>query len=203
MPLELLPKTREEAVRLAHKGNRRLEERRIAADLAEEAIVKTTADEFYPTLEAIAEENRKIDQGGTAGSKMERIIKVELSYDFNLGLTAINTLKASKQSHLASVNIYGDTRDFVEESARNAWDNLQTARDRAGYRRNQANIAAEFLELARRERQLGNRSLIDVLAGETALINASSDAANAESDVAISVFTLINVMGQLSPDLVE
>ncbi|MEK9754532.1 MAG: TolC family protein, partial [Rhodospirillaceae bacterium] len=89
------------------------------------------------------------------------------------------------------------------EQARNAWDNLQTFQARASQLHNQANIAAEFLELARRERQLGNRSLIDVLSGETALINASSDAAAADTDVAIAVFTLLSVLGRLDPSIVN
>ncbi|NQW02001.1 MAG: TolC family protein [Rhodospirillales bacterium] len=80
---------------------------------------------------------------------------------------------------------------------------METARINTEHLHNQANIAAEFLELARRERQLGNRSLIDVLAGETALINASSDAASADTDVAIAVFTLINVIGAITPDIVD
>ena len=42
-------------------------------------------------------------------------------------------------------------------------------------------IAAEFLELARKERQLGNRTLLDVLTGEAALINANSAAASASA----------------------
>ncbi|MCS5687938.1 MAG: TolC family protein, partial [Acidimicrobiales bacterium] len=94
-------------------------------------------------------------------------------------------------------------RDVVEEAARNAWDSLQTARENAEQLHNQADIAAEFLELARKERQLGNRSLLDVLAGETALINASSDAASADTDVTIVAFTLLSVMGKLSPNVVE
>ncbi|CAK0779291.1 hypothetical protein WCLP8_90002 [uncultured Gammaproteobacteria bacterium] len=38
---------------------------------------------------------------------------------------------------------------------------------------------------------LGLRSLIDVLSGETTLINAQSDAASAVADVAIAAFTLL------------
>ena len=82
-------------------------------------------------------------------------------------------------------------------------DAVQAARDNAEQLHNQADIAAEFLELARKERQLGNRSLLDVLAGETALINASSDAASADTDVTIVAFTLLSVMGKLSPNVVE
>jgi adhesin transport system outer membrane protein len=63
---------------------------------------------------------------------------------------------------------------------------------------NQANIAAEFLELARKERELGNRTLLEVLQGETDLINANSDAVKAQTDLAIAMYTLLNIMGRLT-----
>lgn len=73
----------------------------------------------------------------------------------------------------------------------------------AAHLHNQANIAAEFLDLARKERDLGRRSLIDVLSAETALINASSDAASADTDIALSVYKILNVMGKLTLDAVR
>ena len=92
---------------------------------------------------------------------------------------------------------------MVEQQARDSWENLRTSRENAGLLKNQANIASEFLDFARKERQLGRRSLIDVLAGETALIDASSDAASAEVDVAIAVYTLLNVTGRLEEDAIR
>jgi len=203
VPVELLPKSLDEAVELSLKGNRQLQATGIAADIAEKSVVQTRADEFFPTLNAIAQRNEKVDQGGTLGHKTENIIKVELTYSLNLGLTARNTLKASELSQSAATNRYGDARDQVEEQARNAWDSLQTAKENAKQLNNQANIAAAFLELARRERQLGNRSLIDVLSGETALINSSSQAASAETDVDIASFNLLNIMNKLTPAMFE
>ena len=90
-----------------------------------------------------------------------------------------------------------DSRDEVERQARNAWQALVTARENHRLLTNQSNIAAEFLEQARKERQLGRRSLLDVLSGETSLINASSDAAAAKANVAVAVYTLLTVMGEL------
>jgi len=203
LPLELLPKSLEEAVKMVRDGNPQLEAARLTANIAMEDVRKTRADEFFPVFEAIAESNFKEDNGGTVGSQQERLIKLEMTYDFNLGLTAVNSLKASNQTHISTINQFGDQRDAIEEQAYNAWDNLETLRADAEHLHNQANIASEFLELARRERQLGNRSLIDVLAGETSLINASSDAAGADTDVAVAVFSLLSVMGQLSPDVIE
>ena len=71
------------------------------------------------------------------------------------------------------------------------------------HRHNQVDIASEFLDLARRERQLGNRSLIDVLGGETNLINAASDAASADADVAITVFEVLAAMGHLDATIID
>ncbi len=92
-----------------------------------------------------------------------------------------------------------DTRRRIVEETRNAWQDLHTARATAASRKNQADIAAAFLELAREERKLGNRSLIDVLTGETELINAQSDAESAESDVIIAAYKLLNIVGELTP----
>ena len=63
---------------------------------------------------------------------------------------------------------------------------------------NQANISGEFLRLARKERRLGRRSLLDVLSGETVEINASSDATSAENQVIVAAYSLLFVMGDLS-----
>ena len=203
LPLELLPKSLDETLTMAFKGNRQLNAARLGADLARETVLKTKIDGFLPVVEASAEANIKKENGGSGGSSQERLIKIEATYSFNLGATAINTLKASEQTHIATTNRYGDTKDATEEAARNAWDNLQTARQNTEHLHLQANIASEFLELARRERQLGNRSLIDVLAGETALINASSDAASADTDVAIAVFGLLNVINAVNVDVIK
>ena len=59
------------------------------------------------------------------------------------------------------------------------------------------------MALAREERRLGTRSLIDVLSGETAEINALSDAEAANSQVAIAAYTLLFIIGELTVEAVE
>lgn len=203
VPFELLPKSLDELVTVMHENNPTLRSARLDADVLRQTISQVRADEFFPTLNASASEKRKEDVAGTLGNENEQLFKVELNYSLNLGLTSRNTLRAARGDHLASVNRYVDARDSFQQQARDQWSNLERDRSNAEFLKNQANIAAEFLELARRERQLGKRSLIDVLAGETALINANSDATSAEIDVALDVFRLINLMGKLEPDVVK
>ena len=175
----------------------------VGARIAAEAIQTTKSTEFYPTFELIGESKFKKEVGGTVGFERETLGKLQFTYPFNLGFTAVNTLRAVEADSMAAAQRVSDLQDQIEEQARNAWSNLQTARENAALLRNQANISAEFLELARKERQLGKRSLIDVLSGETNLINAQSDAASAESDVVIAGLTLLSVMGQLGAEVVS
>ena len=202
LPVDLIPTTLAEVVKVAQENNPQLKAAVLTNQVARETVKSTRASSFFPSVTANLDLNFKENVGGTIGFQRETSAMVEATIPFNLGLTAVNTLRASKADVTAAESRYSDTRDVIEEQARNAWENLVTARDNAAMLMNQANIAAEFLELARKERQMDRRSLLDVLAGETSLINASSDAASAETDVAIAVYTLLNAMGRLDQSAV-
>lgn len=203
LPAFLLPETVDEAVALALEGNPSLRASAIGVRIAEQTVETTRATGFFPTFELVQEFKFKKDVAGTVGFEREVLSKVQFTFPFNLGFTAVNTLRAAESDSNSAAQRVADLRDQVEEQARNAWSTLQTARENAALLNNQANIASEFLELARKERQLGKRSLIDVLAGETNLINAQSDAAAAENDVLIASLTLLSVMGQLGVETVS
>lgn len=198
LPVDQLPANVEEAVAQALKNNAQLTSANLTSRIASEAIKSARASGFYPTLDAIAELKLKEDVSSTAGNQRETFGKIELNFPFNLGMTSTNTLKAAEQTHSAANYRYADSRNQIEEQTRNAWEQLKTSKSNAELLGNQANIAAEFLEFARKERTLGRRSLLDVLSGETALINASSDAAAAEIDITLAVFTLLDAMGELN-----
>ena len=203
LPDFLLPESVEEAVQLSFEGNPNLRASLVGARIAEETIETTRATEFYPTFELIGEVKFKKEVGGTAGFERETLGRLQFTYPFNLGFTAVNSLRAAEADSTAAARRVADLQDQTEEQARNAWSNYQTARRNAELLHNQANIAGEFLDQARKERQLGKRSLIDVLGGETALINAQSDAASADADVIIASLPLMSIMGQLGVEVVS
>lgn len=190
-------------VKLALENNHQVRASQLQTEIANTEIERSFASGYRPTLSASADQKYKRDVSGTEGFKNETLVKVELNYSFNFGLTAANTLKAAKAGHAGSSSRLKDARDQTEEQARNAWQNLQTARENANFLENQANIAGEFLTLARKERTLGQRSLIDVLAGETSLINAQAAADRARTDVSIATLNLLGVMGQLDLSVLQ
>ena len=200
LPVDLLPVDVDEAVERAIARNPSLLASNLTSQIAREATMLTQASSYSPTIDAIVDWKHKKDVSATAGYQQEVFGKVQLNFPFNLGFTAINTLKATHEAYSATSHRYIDTKINIEEATRNAWEQLKTAKSNAELLGNQASIATEFLTLARKERENGRRSLLDVLSGETTLINSSSDAASAEIDIAISVITLLNVMGELDED---
>lgn len=202
-PAAFLPLSLTQATDVALETNPSLKNAILDADIAKEDVRIARADNFTPKIEASAERKLKKNVGGTIGPKQESLAKVEMTFDFNLGFTAVNTLRASESDLSASTYTAADTRRSIEEQVRNAWQQLETAKQTTSHLNNQANIAAAFLELARNERQLGRRSLIDVLSGETNLINAKSDALSAETDVLLAAYGLLAATGQLEYDVVK
>ncbi len=120
-----------------------------------------------------------------------------------MGLSGLDTIRAAGKDTEAAKRRYGDMLLMIEEQARSAWSNLHTARSNAALLNSQADLAEKFLELAREERKLDKRTLLDVLNGETALINARSDAASAEADVKIAFYTLMQTMGALNLNIIN
>ena len=86
---------------------------------------------------------------------------------------------------------------MIDEAVSNAFVAYRQAGINAELLAEQSELSGAFLELARKERTLGKRSLIEILAGETAEINAKSDAAEARGSIASTSLVLLSAMGIL------
>lgn len=198
VPKSALPTSVEEAVDLTESNNLRVQAARLGADVLKETLEETRSASYRPSLDAVAELSASNQADGIDAFERETIAKLELSFPFNLGWTARNTVRAADLTQQAGFRRANQVFVEIEELVRNAWQNYQTAKANAVLRKSQAQLAEEFLELAREERRLGRRSLIDVLAGETEMLNAQADAAAAERDVDINAFTVLSLVSTLS-----
>ena len=203
VPEVLMPRTLEEAIEIGLKENFQLRNARLASDIAKDSVTRTRQDLFFPELNAVVETSHERNLDGTIGQRNAQAAKVELNFPFNLGFTALDSVSASSSDYKASIDRAADTQRTVEENIRLAWADLETARQNHDVRTAQVEIAAKFLELAREEREAGRRSLLDVLSGETRLINAQSDSVLTEVSIVQATFRLLNAMGRLEVSAVE
>ena len=203
VPEVLMPRTLDEAIEIGLKENFQLRNARLASDIAKDSVTRTRQDLFFPELNAVVETNHERNLDGTIGQRNAQAAKVELNFPFNLGFTALDSVDASSSDYKASIDRAADAQRTTEENIRLAWADLETARQNHEVRSAQIEIAAKFLELAREEREAGRRSLLDVLSGETRLINAQSDAVLTDVAIIQATFRLLNAMGRLEVSAVE
>ena len=203
IPEALMPRTLDEAIEIGLKENFQLRIDRLASNIAKDTVDRTRQDLYFPEINAVAETNHEHNLDGTIGQRNTQAFKVELNFPFNLGLTALDSVDATNSDYKAAIDRAADTQRSIEESIRLSWADLETARQNHEVRTAQTEIAAKFLELAREEREAGRRSLLDVLSGETRLINAQSDAVLTEVAIVQATFRLLNAMGRLEVSAVE
>jgi adhesin transport system outer membrane protein len=201
VPVEHLPTKLDAALQQARERNYDLRSAQLSSQIAHTEVKRVRSSGLFPEIKAVGQGNFRNDANGIKGQWNDYLVKVEANYSFNLGLSQVHAVDAANSTALAYEYRLQDTLFLVEEQVRNAWQNLMTARENAELLHNQAHIASEFLRLAREERLLGRRSLIDVLVGETNLINAESDAVSADADVALAAFALLKAVSSLELDL--
>ncbi|MCG5240587.1 TolC family protein [Azospirillum doebereinerae] len=193
-----LPVSLEAAVEEARRHNPRLQELALTTAAAQEAVSAIRGRTLYPRVEGFVERNIKRDVAGLPGTQNEMLFKLQVTYSLNTGLTALNTIRIAEADLRAADAGWADQERTILETVRNAWNRLESARAQVALLNDQATLAAGFLDVARAERELGTRSLIDILSGETTLINARSDAVAAEAEFVLAGYRLLAAMGRLS-----
>lgn len=203
LPANAIPASVDEAVELALGRNMLMRVARLRTDQLLQTSRQTEAESYYPNIDLVGEIKYKNDVDGTEGFERDAVGKVELSFPFNLGLTAINTVKAADLAHEAGIYRVNDLQAQIEQQVRDAWENYRTAVESLTLATEQVDLTADFLDLAKEERKIGKRSLIDVITGETLYLDAQADAVATERTVEIAGFTLLSLISHLSIDTVR
>lgn len=197
IPPDVLPINVDEAIEIAREESSRLVVARFEEAVSKQAALGTEADAALPSLDIVGEQVWANNVDGVQGFRGESVVRLQMTYDIDFGLTLRNTIRAADADFRATQRAYADAVDITDREVRDAWVQLQTVQRNADLLDRQAELAEQFLELARKERNAGRRSLIDVLTGETALINAKSDAISARLNVKVASLGLLASMGVL------
>ena len=196
--LSHLPVSIDTAIAKALVDNLDIKLAKVDVSQAEQDSAAISSSAFFPKITGTLEKKWKNDVAGIIGAKGEFLGKVELTFPISLGLTSLSEYKASiKDEESAKLDLDVEHSD-VDEKVKNAWQKLLTSTLTWQSLRNQAYLSAASLELVRQEKALGNRSQINVLSAETALINAQSDASSARIDILIDAFSLLALLGNVS-----
>jgi TolC family type I secretion outer membrane protein len=196
-PVAALPPSLEGALRLVEGQNPDLIAARARADLKEAERTAVRNKEWMPKVNLQYDGSEKSNNDGTAGTRKDQKVLVQATWQFDTGLKAKFATDAATHAAASEREKAYYVGLQASEETKNAWSDLEAARERLDYLNDQVDISMRFLELARKEREFGKRSLLDVLSGETNLINAQSEASAAETDVVLASFRMLRAVGVL------
>ena len=202
VPFGRAPSSQAEATSMALESSVEVQVARFNVEMARQDVAGAKAG-YFPRFHLVGQAERQHNDQGIEGTRNELRGMVELTWDvFSGGKQQALTREA--RSALSDHELrLDDLRNRVEEHVAEAWQERVTTRENARLLRDQAQILDEFLDLAKRERLLGTRSLLDVLNGEVGHLNALSNAVSAETDRAIALYSLFYAMGRLDLDLMR
>ncbi len=195
---QALPTSLAQALNQSVEHNIDIKIERLRRELAKFDRRRSKAKNFYPEIKFTVERSFDRNQRSIEGDRHQLLAQVELRMPLGLSLSGWHKVKRSallEQQKMLQVDMVVTE---TEKQVRNAWQNLKTAELRADFLAQQTHISAAFLALARKERSLGRRSLVDLLASEASLVNANSDLASAEADIVLAAITLLQSMGRLT-----
>ncbi|MEP7729514.1 TolC family protein [Marinomonas primoryensis] len=198
LPTDLLPSTVDELMDGLVLTNPNIRRDMIGVEEARAEKERVQAVQWMPSLRLVASTSHNENQDGARGDRDSNQIGVRLDWNINLAGQSHYQVKAAIADEAVRQSQADYTVNTAKETAKNAWTGLQLAKERAGYLQDQAKIVEKYLSLARKERELGRRSLIDVLSGETSLINAQSDYSAAQADLIIASYNILRSMGKLT-----
>lgn len=202
VPRNLIPKTMKQALSIAHKENSTIIDSEYNLQLAIYNI-KSARSAFFPTLSGNLDYDRQHNVSGTKGTRREYTGQFDLSYNiFNSG-GDIAQLLADHNSRYAAEESLRESYLEVDKQIRNDWEDYVSANLSYVYLVKQVKQLKNFLELAKKERLLGQRSILDVLLADVNVINAESEATTAHATAIISAYTLLRDMGILNINMVK
>lgn len=198
---ELLPKDLNEMEALVKKDNPDIIAAKARAKVASSEKDVVVKEQYSPNIYADFSRSLSDEFDGVDGSRNESKAAVNFSWKFNLGLKSNDDINAARFASLSAAEKAFYVEVQAIENARKVWNNLQTSKYRTKYLENQIEIQKQFLSLAKQEREIGRRSLIDILNGESALLKAEAEYAASKIEEILNSFRVLRSIGKLNLDL--
>jgi len=137
--------------------------------------------------------------GSNDGTQNSASIGLNLTIPIYQGGEASARVRQSKES-LGKARIDVDvTRDQVRQAVTSAWTQYQAAREALAANREQVNAARLALSGVIEERDVGQRTTLDVLNSQADVIDARIELVNAQRNVVVASYAIVSAIGRLSP----
>lgn len=202
---KLLPSSLDTAIAIGSKEHPAILATQHLVDAAAFSV-KSSEGALLPQLSAsagISENYRKSVPdtfSGTNGDSTSANIGATLTIPIYTGGRTSAVVRQNKES-LGEARIQVDvSRDQVRQAVASAWSQYTAAQQSVAANRQVIDAAQLALNGVIEERNVGQRTTLDVLNAQAAVITAKINQANSEHDVVVASYAILSAMGRLSVD---
>jgi outer membrane protein len=165
--------------------------------------VKIAEGALYPTLAAVG--NVQKNFGPTSSLAIVEVLSAsvaaQLSVPIYQGGAEYSAIRQSKET-LGQRRLDLDTaRDQVQSTVVQSWGQLEAAKAQISATTAQVTAAEVALNGVREEARVGQRTTLDVLNAQQALVNARVALVTAQRDRVVASYTVLASVGSLSPQI--
>jgi outer membrane protein len=200
---KLLPRSLEEAFAIALREHPAI----IASEHLVDAAafsVKSAEGALLPRVEAGASVSQNYSSAATGGSpagwSTSAGIGATLTVPIYSGGRTSATVRQSKES-LGQARIDADvSRDSVRQAVASAWSGYQAAVESVAANRELVAAAQLALDGVVEERNVGQRTTLDVLNAQADVISAQISLVSAQRDVVVASYAILSAIGRLSAE---
>lgn len=151
----------------------------------------------YPTLSFEASQSWMDDAGGDRGSQQETTAMLRLRYNlYNGGTDSANTKSAAYQLNRAK-DLRANTFRTVEEGLRLSWNALDITLQQKEFLADHVDATSQTVVAYRKQYQIGQRTLLDLLNSENELFEARRDYLDAKYSEQYAKYRVMNATGSL------
>ncbi len=165
--------------------------------------VKVNEGALFPTVTLQASVQQSYEQTMTINRSFGASAVAQLSVPVYQGGAEYALIRQSKESLAQQRLILEQVRDQTRASVVQAWGQLLAGRAQVSSA--QAQVAASEIALngVREEAKAGQRTTLDVLNAQQALVNARVALVTAQHDRVVASYSVLNAVGRLSPQVLN
>jgi len=194
-----LPLNREASVAAALSGNPDI----LAVEYDERAAMDNIDEvrgELLPSASLVgnAEREWEATRNGARFDTFEALARVNVPL-YQAG-AVYSRLRAAKQAASEQRRLLDQSRRDAEESATQAWNNLETARAAINSFRAEVQANGIALEGVEREAEVGARTVLDVLDAEQELLDSQVSLVTSQRNEVVAAFELVSAIGDLTAE---
>jgi len=165
--------------------------------------VKVAEGALYPTLAAVGTVQKTLGPTSSLAivENLSASLAAQLSVPIYQGGAEYSAVRQSKET-LGQRRLDLDTaRDQVQSTVVQSWGQLEAAKAQISATTAQVTAAEVALNGVREEARVGQRTTLDVLNAQQALVNARVALVTAQRDRVVASYTVLAAVGSLSPQV--